>query len=323
MDQHLLQIRELKKYFPLHGGLFHRHVGDVKAVDGVDLDIVRGESFGLVGESGSGKTTLGKTILRLIEPTEGEIIFDGQDLCQLSEAEMRQWRAEMQIVFQDPYSSLNPRMTVKRIVGEPLLVHHRARGRAMEDRVRELIELVGLMEDHLYRYPHEFSGGQRQRVGVARALALEPRMLVLDEPTSALDVSVQAQVLNLLLDLQQRLGLTYLFISHDLSVIRYVCDRVALMYLGRIVEIGSIEEIFQKPHHPYTRALLSAIPMPDPDHVADEIILEGDTSTLDARGDSCRFSPRCPAERMNSCLDVEPELRNLGNGHLVACHLYR
>jgi len=323
MDQHLLQIRELKKYFPLRGGLLNRHVGDVKAVDGVDLDIVRGESFGLVGESGSGKTTLGKTILRLIEPTEGQIIFDGQDLCQLSESEMRQWRAEMQIVFQDPYSSLNPRMTVKRIVGEPLLIHHRARGRALEDRVRELIELVGLMEDHLYRYPHEFSGGQRQRVGVARALALEPKMLVLDEPTSALDVSVQAQVLNLLLDLQQRLGLTYLFISHDLSVIRYICDRVALMYLGRIVEIGSIEEIFQKPLHPYTRALLSAIPMPDPDHVSDEIILEGDASTLGARGDSCRFAPRCPAAKMALCLEREPELIDLGDGHLVACHLYR
>jgi oligopeptide transport system ATP-binding protein len=323
MDQHLLQIRELKKYFPLHGGLFHRHVGDVKAVDGVDLDIVRGESFGLVGESGSGKTTLGKTILRLIEPTEGKIIFDGEDLCQLSESEMRQWRAEMQIVFQDPYSSLNPRMTVKRIVGEPLLIHHRARGREMENRVRELIELVGLMEDHLYRYPHEFSGGQRQRVGVARALALEPKMLVLDEPTSALDVSVQAQVLNLLLDLQQRLGLTYLFISHDLGVIRYICDRVALMYLGRIVEIGSIEEIFQKPLHPYTRALLSAIPMPDPDHVSDEIILEGDVSTLGAREGICRFAPRCPAERMALCLGREPELIDLGSGHLVACHLYR
>jgi oligopeptide/dipeptide ABC transporter ATP-binding protein len=323
MDRHLLQIRELKKYFPLRGGLLNRHVGDVKAVDGVDLDIVRGESFGLVGESGSGKTTLGKTILRLIEPTEGQIIFDGQDLCQLSESEMRQWRAEMQIVFQDPYSSLNPRMTVKRIVGEPLLIHHRARGRALEDRVHELIELVGLMEDHLYRYPHEFSGGQRQRVGVARALALEPKMLVLDEPTSALDVSVQAQVLNLLLDLQLRLGLTYLFISHDLSVIRYICDRVALMYLGRIVEIGSIEEIFQKPLHPYTRALLSAIPMPDPDHVSDEIILEGDASTLGAKGGSCRFAPRCPAARMALCLEREPELMDKGNGHLVACHLYR
>jgi len=322
MDQLLLQVRGLKKYFPLRGGLFRRHIGDVKAVDGVDLDILRGESFGLVGESGSGKTTLGKTILRLIEPTEGRIIFDGVDLCQLSEVEMRRRRAEMQIVFQDPYSSLNPRMTVKKIVGEPLLIHNRAKGRELEDRVRKLIKLVGLMDDHLYRYPHEFSGGQRQRIGIARALALEPKMLILDEPTSALDVSVQAQVLNLLLELQERLELTYLFISHDLSVIRYICDRVALMYLGRIVEQGSVKEIFQEPLHPYTRALLSAIPIPDPDHVSEEIILEGDVSTLGAMGSGCRFAPRCPAEKMDICFEQEPELRDLGGGHLVACHLY-
>jgi len=322
MDQPLLQVRELEKYFPLRGGLFRRHVGNIKAVDGVDLDIFRGESFGLVGESGSGKTTLGKTILRLIEPTKGQIIFDGEDLCQLPEPEMRRRRADMQIVFQDPYSSLNPRMTVKRIVGEPLLIHNRAKGRALADRVRELIKLVGLMDDHLYRYPHEFSGGQRQRIGIARSLALEPKMLVLDEPTSALDVSVQAQVLNLLLDLQQRLGLTYLFISHDLSVIRYICDRVALMYLGRIVEMGSIEEIFQKPLHPYTRALLSAIPMTDPDYASEEIILKGDVSTLAAVGSGCCFAPRCPAERMDLCSKVEPELKDVGEGHLVACHLY-
>ncbi len=322
MDQPLLQISGLKKYFPLHGGLFRRHIGDVKAVDGVDLDIFRGESFGLVGESGSGKTTLGKTILRLIEPTSGQIVFDGEDLCQLPEPEMRRRRAEMQIVFQDPYSSLNPRMTVKRIVGEPLLIHNRAKGRALEDRVCELIKLVGLMDDHLYRYPHEFSGGQRQRVGIARSLALEPKMLILDEPTSALDVSVQAQVLNLLLELQERLGLTYLFISHDLSVIRYICDRVALMYLGRIVEMGSIEEIFRKPLHPYTRALLSAIPMPDPDYTSEEIILKGDVSTLGAMGSGCYFAPRCPAEGMDLCYEVEPRLKDLGDGHLVACHLY-
>jgi len=254
MSETLLEVRNLKKHFPVRGGLFERRVGSIKAVDGVDLSIEQGQSFGLVGESGSGKTTVGKTILRLIEPTEGEIIFEGQDLCRLSESEMRQRRVDMQMIFQDPYSSLNPRMTVKRIVGEPMLIHKRAKGRALDDRVRELIRLVGLMEDHLYRYPHEFSGGQRQRIGIARALAVEPKMLILDEPTSALDVSVQAQVLDLLLELQQRLNLTYLFISHDLAVIRYICDRVALMYMGKILELGSVEQIFEQPIHPYTRA---------------------------------------------------------------------
>ena len=322
MAETLLQIRKLKKYFPLRGGLFHRRIGQIKAVDGVDLDIQVGESFGLVGESGSGKTTVGKTVLRLIEPTSGQIIFEGQDLCQLSEAEMRRRRADMQMVFQDPYSSLNPRMTVKKIVGEPLVIHGRARGRALEEKVRALVRLVGLMDDHLYRYPHEFSGGQRQRIGIARALALEPKMLILDEPTSALDVSVQAQVLNLLLDLQERLGLTYLFISHDLGVIRYICDRVALMYLGRIVELAAVETIFQEPLHPYTQALLSAMPEPDPDYVSKEIILQGEVSTLGATGKGCRFEPRCPAEKKALCAQEEPQLRDIGGGHLLACHLY-
>jgi oligopeptide transport system ATP-binding protein len=322
MTEALLQVRGLKKYFPVKGGFFRRQVGNVKAVDGIDLGIKHGQSFGLVGESGSGKTTVGKAILRLIEPTAGEIVFEGQDLCQLSESEMRDRRSEMQMIFQDPYSSLNPRMTVKRIVGEPLLVHKWGKGRALEERVRELINLVGLMEDHLYRYPHEFSGGQRQRIGIARALALEPKMLVLDEPTSALDVSVQAQVLDLLLELQGRLNLTYLFISHDLAVIRYICDRVALMYQGKILELGSVEDIFQEPMHPYAQALLSAMPVADPEYRPEEIILEGEISTLAGAEGACRFAPRCPVRDGERCVEQEPVLRELKEGHLVACHRY-
>lgn len=322
MSGTLLEVRNLKKYFPVRGGLFQRRIGYIEAVDGIDLSIEQGQSFGLVGESGSGKTTAGKAILRLIEPTEGEILFEGQDLCRLSESEMRQRRAEMQMIFQDPYSSLNPRMTVKRIVGEPLVIHKWAKGRALDDKVRELISLVGLMEDHLYRYPHEFSGGQRQRIGIARALALEPKMLILDEPTSALDVSVQAQVLDLLLELQQRLNLTYLFISHDLAVIRYICDRVALMYMGKILELGSVGDIFQQPMHPYTRALLSAMPVADPEYEAEEIILEGEISTLGGEEGTCRFAPRCPVREGDRCTEEEPVLKELGDGHLVACHLY-
>jgi oligopeptide transport system ATP-binding protein len=322
MAEALLQVKGLKKYFPVKGGLFRRQVGYVKAVDGVDLAIEMGESFGLVGESGSGKTTVGKTILRLEEPTEGQVLFEGQDLCQLSESQMRERRSEMQMIFQDPYSSLNPRMTVKRIVGEPLAVHNWAKGRALEERVRELIDVVGLMEDHLYRYAHEFSGGQRQRIGIARALALEPKMLVLDEPTSALDVSVQAQVLELLLELQRRLNLTYLFISHDLAVIRYICDRVGLMYMGKILESGSVEQIFQEPLHPYTQALLSAMPVADPEHETQEIILEGEISTLGGEEGTCRFAPRCPERDSARCAREEPLLKEAGEGHFVACHLY-
>ncbi len=322
MGEALLEVRKLKKYFPVKGGFFQRRVNYVRAVDGVDLAIRKGQSFGLVGESGSGKTTVGKTILRLVEPTEGEIIFEGQDLCDLSESEMRKRRHDMQMIFQDPYSSLNPRMTVKRIVGEPLVVHRLAKGRALDDRVRELTSLVGLMEDHLFRYPHEFSGGQRQRIGIARALALEPKMLILDEPTSALDVSVQAQVLDLLVELQQRLNLTYLFISHDLAVIRYICDHVALMYMGKILEQAPVEEIFERPMHPYTQALLSAMPVADPEYQPEEIILEGEISTMGGEEGTCRFGPRCPARDSARCRDEEPVLKELEDGHLVACHLY-
>jgi oligopeptide transport system ATP-binding protein len=322
MGDTLLAVKNLKKYFPVRGGLFRRDIGSIKAVDDIDLTVEEGQSFGLVGESGSGKTTVGKTILRLVEPTEGEILFEGRDLCKLSESEMRHLRAEMQMIFQDPYSSLNPRMTVKRIVGEPLLIHKWGKGRALEERVRELISLVGLMEDHLFRYPHEFSGGQRQRIGIARALALEPKMLILDEPTSALDVSVQAQVLDLLLELQKRLNLTYLFISHDLAVIRYICDRVALMYMGKVLEVAAVEDIFQNPMHPYTQALLSAMPVADPEYQPEEIILDGEISTLGGQEGACRFAPRCPARDSSRCVDEEPVLKEVENGHLVACHLY-
>lgn len=322
MAETLLKVRNLKKYFPLRGGLFRRHIGDIKAVDGVDFSIRVGESFGLVGESGSGKTTIGKTILRLIEPTDGEIIFEDQDLCCLSDEEMRRRREDMQMIFQNPYSSLNPRMKVKDIVAEPMIIHRKFRGRALNDRAQELVRLVGLMDDHLYRYPHEFSGGQRQRVAVARALALEPKMLILDEPTSALDVSVQAQVLNLLLNLQKRLGLTYLFISHDLSVIRYMCDRVAVIYLGRIMEIGEMETVFENPLHPYTRALLSAMPEPDPTHISEEIVLQGELSTLGATGKGCYFAPRCFTDKLPRCTEEEPELTVLDGDHRVACHLF-
>ena len=317
----LLDVRHLKKYFPIRGGLLQRRVNDVHAVDDVSLSILPGESFGLVGESGSGKTTLGKTILRLSEPTAGEILFQGQDICKLPDAEMQRYRVDMQMVFQDPYSSLNPRMKVKDIVAESLIIHHRTKGRETLERVRELIHLVGLMDDHLHRFPHEFSGGQRQRVGIARAIALHPKLLVLDEPTSALDVSVQAQVLNLLLDLQKQLDLTYLFISHDLSVIRYVCDRVGLMYLGRLVEVAAVEKIFEEPKHPYTLALLSAMPEADPDHKVQEIILEGEIGSPINLGRGCRFASRCPLV-FDRCHVEDPPLLNTGDNHWVACHLH-
>ncbi len=317
----LLEVQHLSKYFPLRGGLFQRPVGEVRAVDDVSFAVYPGEALGLVGESGSGKTTLGKTVLRLLEPTAGHIFFQGEDLCALPAREMQRRRAHMQMVFQNPYSSLNPRMKVKDIVAEPLVIHGRLGSSARYQRVRELIRLVGLDEAHLYRYPHEFSGGQRQRIGIARALALEPRMLVLDEPTSALDVSVQAQILNLLVELQAQLGLTYLFVSHDLGVIRYICDRVALMYLGRIVELAPVEVIFERPLHPYTQALRSAMPEPDPDAQDEEILLEGEIGILDPSFTGCRFAPRCPAAKIDRCQAEEPPLQEVAPGHWVACHL--
>jgi oligopeptide/dipeptide ABC transporter ATP-binding protein len=320
MTEALLAVRNVTKAFPIRGGLFNTRVGETRAVDDVSLTIPAGTSYGLVGESGSGKTTLGKVILRLIEPTTGQILFEGKDLCQLTGAELQVQRAGMQMVFQNPYSSLDPRQTVKSTVAEPLVIFGRARGKELEDRVRALIATVGLRDEHLYRFPHEFSGGQRQRIGIARALALEPKLLVLDEPTSALDVSVQSQILNLLLDLQQRLGLTYLFISHDLAVIRYVCDRVGVMYLGRIVEQASVADLFANPQHPYTRSLLSAIPEPDPDRRFQPVEAVADVGRL-APDRGCRYTPRCPFV-MEQCRQIDPALLATDADHLVACHLY-
>lgn len=318
----LVETIELKKYFWLKGGLLGRKAETVKAVDGVDLAVWPGESVGLVGESGSGKSTFGKCLLRILEPTAGKIVFEGQEITHLAPVEMRPLRPHMQMVFQNPYSSLDPRMRVKDIVAEPLQLHKKGRGRAIDERVRELLSVVGLGWELAYRLPHELSGGQRQRIALARALALNPKFLILDEPTSALDVSVQAQVLNLVIDLQESLGFSNLFISHDLAVIRHVCDRVALMYLGIIVESGSREDIFQRPLHPYTKALLSANPEPDPNQVMEEILLEGDISSTAVKEGTCRFSPRCFARRSERCEQKEPVLREVEKGHFVACHLY-
>jgi len=274
----LLEVKALKKYFPIHAGLFSRHVADVKAIDGVDFEIRRGETLGLVGESGSGKTTIGRVVMRLLPATSGDVSFDGRDILAMGRGDVRHLRRQMQIIFQDPYASLNPRMTVGDIVGEPLRIHNLASGKAAEDRVRDLLKLVGLRPYHANRYPHEFSGGQRQRIGVARALAVDPKFIVCDEPVSALDVSIQAQVINLLEDLQQQLGLTYLFIAHDLSVVRHISTRVAVMYVGKLVELAGRDALYENPLHPYTQALLSAIPIPDPAVEArrTRIVLKGD-----------------------------------------------
>jgi len=321
----LLYVTGLKKYFPVRRGVFRRIVGWVKAVDEVDMFIPEGETLGLVGESGCGKTTTGRTILRLIEPTAGEILFRSQrlgrvvDVAKIGKKELKLLRREMQIIFQDPYSSLNPRMTVGDIIGEPLIVHRVARGREKEERVKELLQAVGLKPEHMRRYPHEFSGGQRQRIGVARALALDPQLIVCDEPVSALDVSIQAQVLNLLEDLQEQFHLTYLFIAHDLSVVKHISDRVAVMYLGKIVELAATEELFTHPLHPYTEALLSAVPVPDPDYEAERIILQGDVPSPVNPPSGCYFHPRCPYAQ-GVCSEQVPEFRDFGGAHFVSCH---
>ena len=319
----LLEVRDLKTYFPIKSGVLSRHLGDVKAVDGVTLSVEDGETLGLVGESGCGKSTLGRSILRLIEPTEGEIVFEDRELLSLRHAEMRDMRRRMQIIFQDPYASLNPRMRVGEIVGEGLKIHGLASGEDRREIVMQILNRVGLREDHYDRYPHEFSGGQRQRIGIARALVFQPRLIIADEPVSALDVSIQAQILNLLDELQSEFKLTYIFISHDLRVVEHVSHRVAIMYLGKIVEVGTSETIYADARHPYTRALLSAVPMPDPSakDKKDRVVLQGDVPSPINPPSGCSFHPRCPfAEKI--CAEVEPALERTDDGHLVACHVF-
>jgi oligopeptide/dipeptide ABC transporter ATP-binding protein len=317
----LLEVKNLEKWFPVKQGLFSRTVGNVKAVDDVDLAVGRGETLGLVGESGCGKTTAGRSILRLIEPTGGTILFDGTDVRAANGPDLRRLRRRMQIIFQDPYSSLNPRKTVLDIVGEAMRVHGLARGSDVQDRVEDLLEQVGLFRRHVTRYPHEFSGGQRQRIGIARALALSPDFIVCDEAISALDVSVQAQVINLLRDLQERHDLAYLFIAHDLSVVEFLADRVAVMYLGRIVETAPSVDLFKDPVHPYTRALFSAVPVADPRHKKSRIILPGDPPSPLNPPTGCRFHPRCPVAELPICAEADPPAALAGDGHRVHCHV--
>ena len=321
MAENLLEVKNLKKYFPVKAGIFKKTVDHVKAVDDISFAVKEGETLGLVGESGCGKSTTGRTILRLLEATEGEVIFEGKNVMDLDKRKMRAIRRDMQIIFQDPYASLNPRMTVADIVGEPLDIHDLAKNKKeRNEKVEEILENVGLGSEYMNRYPHEFSGGQRQRIGVARALAVDPKLIIADEPVSALDVSVQAQVINLLQDLQKEYGLTFLFIAHDLSVVKHISDRVAVMYLGKLVELTDKKELFNNPMHPYTQSLLSAIPEADPRKKKDRIILEGDVPSPVDPPSGCRFHPRCP-KAFEPCSVKEPDFKEYGEGHFAACHL--
>lgn len=321
MSEPLLKVENLKKYYPIKNGIFGRVSETVRAVDGVSFSVNEGETLGIVGESGCGKSTTGRMIMRLIEPTEGKVVFQGKDILNLSGSSLRRIRKDIQMIFQDPFASLNPRHTVGKIIEEPMIVHGMGNRKERKQRVEELLELVGLSAYHAKRYPHQFSGGQRQRIGIARALAVRPKLIIADEPVSALDVSVQSQVLNLLLDLQKKFHLTYIFIAHDLSVVRHISDRVGVMYLGKIVELSDSEKLYDHPKHPYTRALLSAVPIPDPDSRTDRIILSGDVPSPAHPPSGCTFHDRCPAA-MDICAREKPVMKKMEDGRLVSCHLY-
>ncbi len=322
LNKTLLKVTDLKKYFPVNTSFFWGKDRFVRAVDGVSFTIRSGETFGLVGESGCGKSTVGRTIIRLYDPTGGQIVFDGNDISHKTENQMKPLRKSMQMIFQDPFASLNLRMTVADIIGEPLDIHRLVRGHKRQQRIFGLLEQVGLSQEHASRYPHEFSGGQRQRIGIARALAVDPAFIICDEPISALDVSIQAQVVNMLQDLQEELGLTYLFIAHDLSMVKHISNRIGVMYLGKLVEVSECNELYKNPAHPYTRALLSSVPIPDPDRAAEQnqIILEGDVPSPMDPPSGCRFRTRC-RQAVTLCTEKEPAMRNIGADHLAACHL--
>ena len=321
MTEVLLKVDGLKKYFPITGGILGKQTGAVKAVDDISFWVNKGETLGLVGESGCGKSTTGRMLMRLIDPTEGQVVFEGRDLVTLSDNDMRKARKDMQMVFQDPFASLNPRHTVEKILEEPLIVHGIGTKKERKQRVKEMLEVVGLSSYHAKRYPHQFSGGQRQRIGIARALMTKPKLIIADEPVSALDVSIQSQVLNLLEDLQKEFQLTYIFIAHDLGVVRHISDRVGVMYLGRLVEITEADKLYEKPLHPYTRALLSAVPIPDPDVKRDQELLTGDIPSPANPPQGCAFHTRCK-ECMDICKTDRPVLKEIEPGHFAACHLY-
>lgn len=319
-DESILKVEGLKKYFPQKSGFFNQNIEYLKAVDGISFEVKKNETLGLVGESGCGKSTTGRTILHVHKPTAGNIFFNGQDISKLKAEEMQKLRKDMQMIFQDPFASLNPRMTVKNIIAEGLNIHKMKSKNERMDKVADLMQIVGLRSEYMFRYPHEFSGGQRQRIGVARALALNPELIICDEPVSALDVSIQAQVINLLMDLQEDFGLSYIFIAHDLSVVEQISDRVAVMYLGKIVELTSSEELYKNSLHPYTNALLHSVPEPDPSKPMGEVQLKGDIPSPVNPPSGCHFRTRCP-KAMDICSEIEPEFKDYGDGHYVACHL--